>query len=315
MYKIIVLALVISIFSNALFGQYKENPMVLNTKTGAIHGTLLVPETSKKVPIALIIAGSGPTDRNGNSLMTTNNSLKMLAENLGLNGIASLRFDKRGIGESKNAGISESDLRFEDYINDVKAWCKLLKKDSRFSDLIIIGHSEGSLIGMIASQEKLVTKFISIAGAGFPAADILRRQLEEQPLMVLEMSVPILEKLKRGEIENHPPQILYALFRPSVQPYLISWFKYNPQTEISKLKMPILIIQGSTDIQTTIEDAENLSKSNKNAQKVIIEKMNHVLKTAEFDRIKNIETYNNPELPINAKLVTETINFIKGKKA
>lgn len=143
--------------------------------------------------IVLIIAGPGPTDRNGNNPMMVNNALKMLADGLNSNSFASLRFDKRGICESKNAGISEVNLRFDDYINDVKAWCALIKKDKRFSKLIILGHSEGSLIGMIASQEKEVDKFISVAGAGFPAADVLRLQLKEQPPLVLEMCEPILE--------------------------------------------------------------------------------------------------------------------------
>ena len=130
------------------FGQEEE--ITLETKTGDIKGSLLIPSVSEKTAVVLIIAGSGPTDRNGNNPMMTNNSLKMLAKELQKNGIASVRYDKRGIGESKNSGLQEIDLRFEDYVQDVEGWIKLLKEDDRFSNIIVLGHSEGSLIGMIA---------------------------------------------------------------------------------------------------------------------------------------------------------------------
>ena len=306
----IMMVLLTSFFSNVIFSQPKEETIVLTTESGAVFGTLLLPESSNVIPIVLIIAGSGPTDRNGNNPMMVNNSLKMLAEGLSDNSIASIRFDKRGIAESKNAESKESDLRFENYINDVKAWCDLIKKDSRFSDLIILGHSEGSLIGMIASQENHVDKFISLAGPGFPAAEILRRQLKEQPPLVLEMCTPIIDKLEKGELVTNAPEMLYALFRPSVQPYLISWFKYNPQLEISKLNIPILIIQGTTDIQVSVQDADMLLASSKDSKMVIIEKMNHILKEAEADRTKNIQTYSNSKLPLKEALIPAIANFI-----
>lgn len=306
----IVLILFVSLLSNAIVSQPKEEPIVLNTETGDIYGTLLISNSSKITPIVLIIAGSGPTDRNGNNPMMANNSLKMLAEGLAENGIASVRFDKRGIGESKNASAKESDLRFENYIEDVKDWCNFIKKDTRFSNLIVLGHSEGSLIGMIASQEKQVDKFISLAGTGFPAGEILKQQLKEQPPLVLEMSAPIIEKLENGETVNNAPEMLYALFRPSVQPYLISWFKYNPQLEIAKLEKPVLIVQGTTDIQVSVENAEKLSESNKKVKKVIIENMNHILKESEADRTKNIQTYSNPKLPLKEELIPAIVNFI-----
>ena len=313
MIKKIVPLLFVLLISNAIFTQSKEAPIVLETKTGTIKGTIIVADTTKKTPIVIIIAGSGPTDRNGNNPMMVNNSLKMLAERLAEQGIASLRFDKRGIAESKNANVDESELRFENYVDDVKAWSELLKKDRRFSDLIILGHSEGSLIGIIASQDKQVDKFISIAGAGFPASDILLKQLKEQSPLAYQMSKPIIDKLEKGETIDNAPEMLYALFRPSVQPYLISWFKYNPQVEIAKLNIPILIIQGTTDIQVSVEDAEKLSQSNKHAQKVIIENMNHIFKEAEADRTKNIQTYNNSKLPLIPELIPTIVNFINNK--
>ena len=271
------------------FGQEEE--ITLETKTGDIKGSLLIPSVSEKTAVVLIIAGSGPTDRNGNNPMMTNNSLKMLAKELQKNGIASVRYDKRGIGESKNSGLQEIDLRFEDYVQDVEGWIKLLKEDDRFSNIIVLGHSEGSLIGMIASHKQEAKKFISIAGIGIPAGDIIRKQLKGQPQFVLDESLKIIEKLENGETVENVSQMLYSLFRPSVQPYIISWFKYDPQKEIAKLDIPILIVQGTTDIQVSVSDADKLALANKKSQKQIIEGMNHILKEAEVDRQKNIQTY------------------------
>ena len=258
----------------------------------------------------MIIAGSGPTDRNGNNPMMTNNSLKMLAKELQKNGIASVRYDKRGIGESKNSGLQEIDLRFEDYVQDVEGWIKLLKEDDRFSNIIVLGHSEGSLIGMIASHKQEAKKFISIAGIGIPAGDIIRKQLKGQPQFVLDESLKIIEKLENGETVENVSQMLYSLFRPSVQPYIISWFKYDPQKEIAKLDIPILIVQGTTDIQVSVSDADKLALANKKSQKQIIEGMNHILKEAEVDRQKNIQTYSIPDLPLKKELMEVIVKFI-----
>jgi alpha-beta hydrolase superfamily lysophospholipase len=133
-----------------------------------------VPEKSKKTPLVIIIAGSGPTDRDCNSpLGVKSNAYKMLAKGFADNGISTLRFDKRGIAKSKAALPSESDIRFDTYINDVVDWVNLMEKDKRFSKIIILGHSEGSLIGMVAAQKAGVSKYISVAGIGSPADKII----------------------------------------------------------------------------------------------------------------------------------------------
>jgi len=93
--------------------------IILQTATGKIRGSLSVPLKGKKFPLVLIIAGSGPTDRNGNSIAGVNsNSYKILADSLLQYGIASVRYDKRSIAESKDAGTKEEDLRFTDMVND-----------------------------------------------------------------------------------------------------------------------------------------------------------------------------------------------------
>ncbi|MEC7264820.1 MAG: alpha/beta fold hydrolase, partial [Bacteroidota bacterium] len=261
--------------------------------------------------VVLIIAGSGPTDRDGNNPFMKNNSLKMLAEGLAEKGIASLRYDKRGIGESKAAGLEESQLRFEHYVDDAKAWVELLARDPKFSKIVILGHSEGSLIGMIASQNKDVAQYISIAGVADPAAKTLKEQLKAQPAFVSELSNPILDQLEMGKQVDSVPPMLYSLFRPSVQPYMISWFQYDPKSELAKLKIPILIVQGTTDIQVNVVNATALSAANPNAKLKIIEGMNHILKPSVSDRTANIATYGMPELPLIDGFLEPIVTFIK----
>ena len=287
-------------------------PVILKTATGEIFGTLTLPtNTNKKVPVALIIAGSGPTDRDGNNMSMKNNSLKMLAEALAKQGIASLRYDKRGIAESRKSAKSEFDLRFEDYINDAKGWIDFLLANKQFSKVIVIGHSEGSLIGMIAAEDR--ASFISIAGAGRSADLILKEQLAAQPKQIKDTCFAIIDSLKSGKTVEKVNPLLFSLFRPSVQPYMISWFKYDPQIEMNKIKKKSLIVQGTKDIQVSLVDAELLSKENNKSQLLVIENMNHVLKIVKGDRKENMATYNNQTIPVSEKMITGIVNFIKSK--
>ena len=247
-----------------------------------------------------------------------NNSLKFLAEGLALKGIASLRFDKRGIASSASAGKEESKLRLEDYVNDVTGWIDLLAKDKRFTGITVAGHSEGSLIGMLTCRKRPEVKgFISIAGAGSPAYDLIEKQVAAQmtPESIRKEVASINESLKNGKEVAQVPAYLQTLFRPSVQPYLISWYKYNPQTVIASLKMPILILQGKKDIQVQEEEAARLKKASPQAELILIDKMNHVLKDCEsINPQQQMAVYNNPSLPVNAALINAIAGFIKKNK-
>jgi pimeloyl-ACP methyl ester carboxylesterase len=318
MKKFWLVAIVAVFFSAPLFAApqsdttFTETTIILHTAKGDISGTLTIPDSIQgKIPVALIIAGSGPTDRNGNNPMMKNESLKLLAHGLASHHIASLRFDKRGIGESRPAGKTEADLRFEDYINDARSWIDTLKKDPRFTKIIVAGHSEGSLIGMIAAHKK-ADGFVSIAGAGRSADKILKEQLAAQPAMVKDSSYPIIDSLVMGKPVQNVPKMLFALFRPSVQPYMISWFHYDPQTEIKKLTVPVLILQGTNDLQVTVDDANLLSKSHPKAQLVLIKNMNHVFRIVEGDRKANLATYITAD-PISTELITTIATFVNRK--
>ena len=300
--------------SDAIFA---EHPVTLKTPTGILYGSELMPATKVPVRVVLLHAGSGPTDRNGNSrlLPGSNNSLKLLAEALARNGIASLRFDKRGIGMSAPAGPAEADLRFEMYVDDAAAWVAQLRTDARFSKIIIAGHSEGSLIGMLAAHQSGADAYVSIAGIARSADDVVRDQLRSKlPAALFEQADRSLKALKEGKNIADPPAALASLFRPSVQPYMISWIKYTPTEVIKTLKLPVLIVQGTTDIQVATAEAKGLAAAKPDATLALIDGMNHVLKMVSNDAAAQRNAYSDPTLPVSEQLINTIAGFVKGLK-
>jgi uncharacterized protein len=291
----------------------QEENIVLRTATGDIDGTLMMPQNVTTAPVVLIIAGSGPTDRNCNMGDNETNAYKLLAEELRKNNIASVRYDKRGIGKSDMGVPEESQLSFEMYVDDVREWTDLLSRDKRFSSLILAGHSEGSLLGMLAAQNNNnVHGLVSIAGAGRPADVIIKEQLASVPEQIRMNLYSMLDRLKRGDTISNVPPIFYSLFRPGIQPYMISWFKYDPAEEIKKIKIPVLIVQGLTDLQVKEEDAALLSKARPDATLKLIPNMNHVLKNCDsLGRKYQAPIYKDPLLPLNCELSSAMITFAK----
>lgn len=318
--KHIILTFVSLLFTTGICAQLlvKEEPVVLKTTTGEIFGTLKIPYSKVPVPVAIIIAGSGPTDRNGNQASMKSDTYKMLSDGLYYKGIATLSFDKRGIGESKSSLQKEEDVTLDTFIEDVRQWIILLKNDDRFSQIALIGHSEGSLIGIVAAKDNPdVSKFVSLAGAGESLDVILKKQLEErmagQPEVARNMVFSYIDRLKKGETFDDVPPGLNSLFRRSVQPFLISSFRYDPQVEIAQLKIPFLIVSGTYDIQISPDQADLLANANHGAQKLIIDNMDHVLKYSESkDVMEQVSSsYNNPNRPIVADVIKRIAEFLK----
>lgn len=296
-----------------------ELPITLKTPTGELAGTMAIPATPGKHPVVLIIPGSGPTDRDGNSpiavvpgKMLRTDAYKLLAEALGREGIASVRYDKRGLGASAGAmsGLDESKYTFETGIDDAAAWITMLDADPRFSKVVIAGHSEGSLIGMVAAQRAKTAGFISLEGAGRPAADVLREQLTAGGAPVA-MFGSILDSLSAGKTVDNTPPALAMLFRSSVQPYLISWFRYDPAAEMKKLPYATLVVQGTHDIQVTMKDAELLAAA-PGAKLLTIDGMMHVLKIGPADAAAQVATvYTDPKVPLPPQLVSAIVAYVQ----
>ncbi|ASF41126.1 alpha/beta hydrolase [Halobacillus halophilus] len=291
----------------------KEDFMTIETITGTLYGSLLLPEKDSKPPVALIIPGSGPTDRNGNSpgIEGKNNSLKLLAEELADRGVASVRYDKRGAGKNAQAVTKEGDIRFDQFVDDAKQWIDKLNEDERFSEVVVIGHSQGSLVGMIAAESGITDAFVSISGAGRTFDQLLEDQLSKSLTDDLyQESLTILERLREGETVKEVSDPLMSVFNPSVQPFLQSWMAYDPAEQMRETEIPTLIVNGTNDLQVTKKDAQILADANPEAELLLIEGMNHVLKKAPEDREGNLKTYGNPDLPLAEELVPGIMDFL-----
>ena len=287
--------------------QPKDEEITINE---FISGSLLAPTSEDKPPLVIIIAGSGPTDRNGNQSFLKNDSYKKLARGLSKEGIASFRYDKR-ILKAQELGIKESELSFNDFVTDAVSVLDHFREKDDYGKIILLGHSQGSLIGMLAAEEK-ADAFISIAGAGKPIDSIIVEQIAIQmPGFEAGTRKSFKEMREKGSTSSYNP-MLEAIFRPSVQPFLLSWMIYDPVAEIAKLDIPVLILNGTNDFQVTEKEAELLKEANPEAKLVLLEGMNHVLTKIESeDTLTNSKSYNEPALPLHPELVPTISAFIK----
>ena len=196
------------------------------------------------------------------------------------------------------------------HVDDAVGLIQMLTDDQRFSKVIVLGHSEGALIGMLACRDQPVKAYISVAGAGDRADKIITDQLKSQPQFIQDGFKTLTDSLKKGKTIDNIDPALYFIARPSIQKYLLSWFRYEPTKVIKIVKVPTLIIQGNTDLQVKVTDADRLKKGKSDATEIIIPNMNHVLKDAPADKDQNMATYSKPDLPLKAELVPDIVAFI-----
>ncbi|SEC11702.1 hypothetical protein SAMN05216205_1525 [Pseudomonas mohnii] len=302
----------LTLFTGFVQATVLQRPITLDTGSGELFGSLLLPKSDTPVPVVLIISGSGPTDRDGNNPDGgRNDSLKRLAWVLAKHNIASVRYDKRGVAASLAATPDERNLTLDAYVSDAQAWGRKLKADPRFGKLILLGHSEGALIASLAAPSVDAAAVISLSGSARPIDQVVRQQLSNHlppPLML--RSNELLDSLKAGKTDDNVPPPLQAIFRPSVQPYLISLFRQDPAAAFAKLKMPALIIQGSNDIQVGVNDAKMLKAAKPDAELALIEGMNHVMRIVPNDVKRQLASYRDPQLPLAAELGTRILGFI-----
>lgn len=291
---------------------FVERKVYISPKSGWVRGTMSYPKGKDSVLACIIVPGSGPTDRNGNNgFILQTNMYKMLSDSLAAEGFAVLRYDKHGVGDSREADFNEYDIKFEDYVKDLGSWIKDLKRNKAIKKIVVIGHSEGSLMGMLTSDTSGADAFISIAGAAKSADSLILNQLKNQQLTIYEEAVRITKKLNAGKSVDTMSSMMQSVYRPSVQNYLRSWFKYKPTEEIQKMKIPILLVQGSTDFQVKTDEAKALKTAKPDAQLVIIEGMNHILKPAPADKAENLKTYTDNSLLLHPQLVPTLVEFLK----
>lgn len=308
--KFYVLALV-SMISLLCFGQEKSFTEDELSITKWIDGTLLTPSDMDKPNLAIIIAGSGPTNRNGNQNFLKNNSLKKLAEGLSKNGIATFRYDKRVVKQILQNNVDKN-ITFDDFVSDASDVLDYFKKKDSYNKIYIIGHSQGSLVGMLAAKDK-ADGFVSLAGAGNNIGDVIVEQIAKTAPMFNEDTKRVVESLKAGQTTTDYPVALGSVFSADLQPFMINWMSYEPTEILKDLNMPILIINGTKDLQVSVAEAELLKEANENAKLMIIENMNHVLFEIEGDDLENSKSYNESFRAISPELINGITDFMSLK--
>lgn len=295
----------------------------LETPTGTLFGTLVLPAGKPPFPVVLIIAGSGPTDRDGNSVgyPVKPNCLKMIAEGLAQGGIASLRYDKRSVARSAAARATVNS--FEIQVNDAASWIAWLRQASRFQAVGIVGHSEGAFVGTMAAQRGGVRALVSLGGAGHRVDEVIIDQMEravksgQLSRAALSGITTALVELRAGRTlksrpSDIPDELWTGLFQPRAQEYLISLFRYDPVAELAKLKandVRVLVVQGTTDLTGGSDDPARLAAA-VGEKPVMIEGMNHELKTAPLDRRANDKASEDPRVPLAPGLLKQMIPFL-----
>ncbi|WP_448633030.1 MULTISPECIES: alpha/beta hydrolase [Pseudomonas fluorescens group] len=310
---VLSVTLFIGLFSGLAQATVLQRPISVDTGNGELFGSLLLPKSDTPVPVVLIISGSGPTDRDGNNPEGgRNDSLKRLAWLLAKHDIASVRYDKRGVAASLAATPDERNLSVEAYVADAVAWSRKLAADPRMGPVILLGHSEGALIASLAAPQANAAGVISLSGSARPIDQLLRQQLASRlPAPLMLRSNELLDSLKAGRPDANVPPALQVIFRPSVQPYLISLFRQDPAQAFAALKVPALIIQGSHDIQVSVDDARQLKAAKPDAELALVEGMNHVLRIVPKDVKQQLASYKDPNRPLAAELGTRIPAFIR----
>lgn len=295
-----------------------EQPFAAKSGAVELAGTLALPAAAGgRVPVALIIAGSGPTDRNGNNRAgLRTNMYAQLAWRLGERGIASLRYDKRGLGGGSTA-FDFSTTTIGDFARDAAALADTLARDPRFARVVLVGHSEGALLAVLTARDGApVAGVVSVAGMGRPMGVLMREQLARQldSATLARFDVAMAAYL-RGETPQDVPQTLAGLFVPVNRSFLASAFTLDPTAVMRAVRQPVLIVQGALDAQVMVRDAELLHAARPEARLVVLPKANHLLKEASDATLRSqAAAYSDPTLPVMPAAVAALVEWIGGLK-
>ena len=280
-------------------------------RIGAIDAVLTVPPDIAKPPVALLIAGSGSTDHDGNGPQLKPATLKKLSEQLVARGIATLRYDKRGAGEWKKEFGRPEDFRFKDYVGDAAALIEYLRGSGKFAHVAVVGHSEGGLVAILAAQRVPIDRLVLLATAARKQGDLLKAQLEKQ--LPPDKFAPIgkaIDDIMAGETVDPPPVEL--AIPPAMQPGMASAFNEDPIDPLKKITGPVLIIAGGRDHQLARLDFLALTTADFAAKSLWLPDMNHLLVDVT-DAADDMASYNEPERSLDPDLIDAVAGFISQK--
>jgi pimeloyl-ACP methyl ester carboxylesterase len=280
-------------------------------RIGVIDAVLTVPPGVERPAVALLIAGSGPTDRDGNGPGINPATLKKLAEQLAARKIATLRYDKRGAGGWKPEFGRPEDFRFKDYADDAIALANHLRDSGKFSKLVLIGHSEGGLVAILTARRMPVDRLVLLATTARRQGDLLKAQHEGTvPAELFKPIASAIDAIMAGQIVDPTPPGLSL--PPPMQPAFGSAFAEDPIAPLKLIEQPTLIIGGGRDRQVARLDFDGLAAARPSAKTLWLENMNHVLVDVA-DEADDLAAYNQPERALNATLIDAIAAFVQGK--
>lgn len=297
--------------------QADDRDVQVTVPSGVLKGSMR--DALRGAPLVLIIPGSGPTDRDGNNPLGVKAApYRLLAEALQARGVSTVRVDKRGMFAS--AGADPNAVTVPEYANDVAAWVAQLRTDTGAGCVWVLGHSEGALVAEVtaATHPEGICGLVLVSGPGRKLGDVMREQLKTNPANapVLADALGAIDALEAGTLVDvtamHPA--LQGLFNPAVQGFLVSLFSYDPATVLASFPGPVLVVQGTTDLQVSVADAERLAAARDGVKLVKLDGMNHVWKVAPLDRAANMRTYADPHLPLAPGLADTIAEFVKAPK-
>lgn len=303
--KVILVAL---LTANNLTAQSVEFQAQNLAISSLVEGTLLVPDIEGTPALAIIIGDSGPTDRNGNQNFMQNNAIKKLAEGLSARGVATFRYDKRIVKQIRRGQV-DTDIMFDDFVDDAIMVLKFFKNMGNYNKIVLIGHGQGGLVGLLAARSG-VDGFVSVAGSGKSIDQVIIDQVEKTAPMFTEDTRKAFEIIAKGQTTTEYPEALESIFNPDLQPFMANWMSYNPSKAIAMVDSPILIVNGTKNLQVSEEETRKLKDSSKNAEMALIENMNHVLVIIEGDELENSKSYNESYRPVSEELKQSILDFI-----
>ena len=278
---------------------------------GSLGGVLEIPDSCADT-VVIFLSGSGSQDRDGNAYGATTDMYKALAQGLRTDaGVATLRFDDHGIKESVSAAPPLKDFTFDLEVRDAARWVQLLRQDGRFPKVVIAGHSQGSLTGILAHQQAPIDGLVSLAGSGRPIGQLIIEQTKDKltPDQLSQLSKAIAD-LEAGVLPGPLAPPLDQVLATEIQPYMITWAKWDPATELSKMNVPALIVQGTTDRQVSVDHAQALVAAKPDAQLLMVENMSHTLKQSTWDYFQQKAAYTDPSVPLAVGLTKGVSEFL-----
>lgn len=319
--RIGLFGLVLAVIAGTAHAARVESLVEARGPSGPLKGTMLAPQSGEGPPV-LIIPGSGPTDRDGNSpLGISASTYRLLAEGLAERGLTTVRIDKRGMFGSAAATPDPNAITIPDYVSDVRSWVTTLRQRTGARCVWLLGHSEGGLVALAAAQEPSeVCGLILVSTAGQSMGELLREQLKANPANapLLPQALSAIDNLEAGrrvDTTRMDPALM-PLFAPQIQGFLISAFSFDPAKLLSGIHKPVLILQGLRDIQVRGADAQRLKNADPAATMALIPNANHVLKfVTSDDASANVATYANPALPIAPGVIETIVSFLSAQGA